>query len=152
MHTGGTLVVLVTRSCPTLCDPMDCSPPGSFLCPSDSPGKNTEWITIPFSRGSSQPGIEPGSPALQADSLPFERQGRPIPPFERVTQFPWVSHAYQRYTCSSTFVFLLFICLNINVIIKPAKESTGQEEEFFPSQQYQAPWGHWWSKVQRQRH
>ena len=27
------------QPCPTLCDPMDCSPPG--LCPWDSPGKNT---------------------------------------------------------------------------------------------------------------
>ena len=27
------------QSCPTLCDPMDCRPPGS--CPWDSPGKNT---------------------------------------------------------------------------------------------------------------
>ena len=31
--------VLVTQSCPTLCDPMDCSPP--FHCPWDFPGKNT---------------------------------------------------------------------------------------------------------------
>ena len=31
--------VLVTQSCPTLCDPMDCSP--SSFCPWDSPGKNT---------------------------------------------------------------------------------------------------------------
>ena len=28
------------QSCPTLCDPMDCSPPGSSVC-GDSPGKNT---------------------------------------------------------------------------------------------------------------
>ena len=27
--------------CPTLCDPMNYSPPGSSLCPWDSPGKNT---------------------------------------------------------------------------------------------------------------
>ena len=27
--------------CPILCDPMDCSPPGSSLCPWDSPGKDT---------------------------------------------------------------------------------------------------------------
>ena len=27
------------QSCPTLCDPMDCSPPGSW--PQDSPGKNS---------------------------------------------------------------------------------------------------------------
>ena len=33
-----------------------------------------EWVAYPFSRGSSQP----GSPALQADSLPFEPQGKPI--------------------------------------------------------------------------
>ena len=31
---------LVTQSCPTLCNPMDCSPPGS-VCPWDFPGKNT---------------------------------------------------------------------------------------------------------------
>ena len=34
------LVRLVTQSCPTLCDPLDCSPPG-FLRPWDCPGKNT---------------------------------------------------------------------------------------------------------------
>ena len=33
-------VCLVTQSCPTLCDPMDCSPPG-FSTHEDSPGKNT---------------------------------------------------------------------------------------------------------------
>ena len=31
--------VLVTQSCPTLCDPTDCSPPVSCSC--DVPGKNT---------------------------------------------------------------------------------------------------------------
>ena len=35
------VVVLVTKSCPTLCDPMDYSLPGSSD-PWDSPGKNTE--------------------------------------------------------------------------------------------------------------
>ena len=33
-------VWLVAQSCPTLCDPMDYSPPGSFVH-GDSPGKNT---------------------------------------------------------------------------------------------------------------
>ena len=33
-------VCLVTQLCPTLCDPMDCSPPGSSVH-GDSPGKNT---------------------------------------------------------------------------------------------------------------
>ena len=31
--------VLVAQLCPTLCYPMDCSP--QFLCPGNSPGKNT---------------------------------------------------------------------------------------------------------------
>ena len=36
-----------------------------------------EWVAIPFSRGSSNLGIEPGSFALQADSLPSEPSGKP---------------------------------------------------------------------------
>ena len=34
------MLYLVTQSCPALCDPMDCSPPGSSVH-RDSPGKNT---------------------------------------------------------------------------------------------------------------
>ena len=32
-----------------------------------------EWVAIPFSRGLPDPGIEPGFPALQVDSLPSDR-------------------------------------------------------------------------------
>ena len=35
-----------------------------------------EWIAYPFSRGLPNPGIEPGSPALQANSLPAELPGK----------------------------------------------------------------------------
>ena len=34
------MLCLVTQSYPTLCNPMDCSPPGPSVC-GDSPGKNT---------------------------------------------------------------------------------------------------------------
>ena len=44
----------------------------------DSPGKSSGVVAILFSRGSSNPGIEPGSLALQADSLPSEIQGSPL--------------------------------------------------------------------------
>ena len=40
---GGAMCICccsVAQSCPTLCDPMDCSPPGSSVH-EDSPGKNT---------------------------------------------------------------------------------------------------------------
>ena len=61
--------LLVSQSCPTLCDPMDWSLPGSSVR-GDCPGKNTEVDAMLSSRGSFNPGIEPRSPALQADSLP----------------------------------------------------------------------------------
>ena len=49
------LCVLVTQSCPTLCNPMDSSPPGSSVH-GILQARILEWIiTIPFSRGSSQP-------------------------------------------------------------------------------------------------
>ena len=36
-----------------------------------------KWVAYPFSRESSWPRIEPGSPALQADSWPAELPGNP---------------------------------------------------------------------------
>ena len=34
-----------------------------------------EWVAVPFSGNLPNPGIDPGSPALQADSLPAELLG-----------------------------------------------------------------------------
>jgi len=36
-----------------------------------------EWVAFPFSRVSSHLEIKPGSPALQADSLPTSHKGSP---------------------------------------------------------------------------
>ena len=36
-----------------------------------------EWVAVPFSRDLPNPGIEPRSPTLQADSLPSEPPGKP---------------------------------------------------------------------------
>ena len=44
---------LAAQSCPTLCDPTDCSPPGSSVH-GDSPGKNTGVGCHAFLQGSSQ--------------------------------------------------------------------------------------------------
>jgi len=45
---------LVTQSCPTYCDPMDCSPPSSSVH-AISQARLLEWVAISFSRGSFQP-------------------------------------------------------------------------------------------------
>ena len=68
--------VLVAQSCLTLCDPIDCSLP-SFSVHGIPQARMLECIAIPFSREHPNPGIEPWSPALQADSLPFELQESP---------------------------------------------------------------------------
>ena len=64
---------LVAQSCPTLCDPMDGSLPGSFVH-GDSPGKNTGMGCHALLQGifptqGSNPGLKHRSPALLADSL-----------------------------------------------------------------------------------
>ena len=52
--------VLVTQSCPTLCDTIDSSPPGSSVH-GILQVRILEWVVISFSRGSSQPrALNPG--------------------------------------------------------------------------------------------
>ena len=46
--------VLVTQSCPSLCNPMDSSPPASSIH-GILQARIQEWVAISFSRGSSQP-------------------------------------------------------------------------------------------------
>ena len=45
--------LLVAQLCPNLCNPMDCSPPGSTVHGILQAGI-LEWVAIPFSRGSSK--------------------------------------------------------------------------------------------------
>ena len=65
----------VAQSCPTLCDPMDCSLPAP---PSMEFSRQESWNMLPFpSPGDlSNPEIEPRSPAVQADTLPSETPGK----------------------------------------------------------------------------
>ena len=63
----------VSQACLALCDPIDCSPPVSSVhgilqsgLPCLSPGDLPD------------PGIEPRSPSLQVDSLPFELPGKHV--------------------------------------------------------------------------
>ena len=63
--------VKVAQLCPTLCDPMVYTVHGILQA------RILEWVAFAFSRGSSQPWIEPRSPTLQVDSSPAEPQGKP---------------------------------------------------------------------------
>ena len=71
-----SLLVKVAQSCPTLCDPMDCSPPGSSVC-GILQARILEWVAISFSRGSSQSRDRTPVSHLQADALTSEPPGKP---------------------------------------------------------------------------
>ena len=61
----------VTQSCPTLCDPVACSPPG-FSIHGILQVRILEWVAMPSSRDLPDPGIKPpfsAALALQAGSL-----------------------------------------------------------------------------------
>ena len=59
--------VLVSQLCQTFCSPVH----------GISQARILEWVPIPFSGDLPDSGIKPRSPALQADSLPFEPPGKP---------------------------------------------------------------------------
>ena len=80
------LKVLVTYSCPTLCDPMDCSLPGLSVN-GILQARILEWVAIPFSKGPSRPR---GRASVSCIAVRFfyrlSRQGSP-------------------YTCLPIFIF-----------------------------------------------
>ena len=51
-HGHSFVALLVAQSCPSLCDPVDCGPPGSSVH-GILQARILEWGAIPFSRGSS---------------------------------------------------------------------------------------------------
>ena len=68
--------VKATEWCLTLCDPMDCTPPGSSAH-EILQQEYCNGLPFPSPGDLANPGIKPGSPALQADSLPTESEGKP---------------------------------------------------------------------------
>ena len=77
MKSGWSITVIWEVS-ETLCDPMDCRLPGSSVHRRILQARVLEWVAISFSRGSFWPRDWTWSPALQADSLPFEPPGKPV--------------------------------------------------------------------------
>ena len=69
------MLCLVVQLCPTLCDPMDCSPPDSSVHWGFSRQEYWSGLPCPPQGDLPNPGIKPNSPALQADSVPSEPPG-----------------------------------------------------------------------------
>ena len=82
------LLCLVIQSCPTLCDPMDCSLPGSSVH-GILQAKILEWVAIPSSRGSSHQGLNPGLLHCRQIFYYLSHQGSP-----RILE--WVAYSFSR--------------------------------------------------------
>ena len=70
------VTVLIAQLCPTLCSSLDCSHQASQ---SMEFSRQEYWSGLPFPSPGDlpDPGIEPGSPALEADVLTSKPPGKP---------------------------------------------------------------------------
>ena len=97
--------MLVAQLCQTLCDPMDCSPPG-FSVHGILQARILEGVAIPFSRRSSWPRDQPWSPALQADFLPLKPPGKPWLPMMGTE--PWLPCSLQGQPWGRFIIYVSF--------------------------------------------
>ena len=65
------------QPCLSLCNPMDCSPPGSSVC-GILWARALRWVSMPFSRGPPDPETEPTAPELSRGSLPLVPPGKEV--------------------------------------------------------------------------
>ena len=98
--------MFVAQLWPTLCEPMDCSskvPLYMRLLMQEY------WNGLPFPSPGDlpDPGIEPRSPALQANTLPFELPGKP--PLLWVTHLEILERQYLNQRNQHLIVGILYI-------------------------------------------
>ena len=65
------------QSCPVLCDPVDCSPPGSSVH-GNLQARILKWVANPFSRGSSQPREQTQVSCIAGRLYCLSHQGNPL--------------------------------------------------------------------------
>ena len=146
----------VAQLCPTLCHPVVYNLPGSCIH-GIFQARILEWVAISFSRDLPDPGIEPRSPTLQADSLPSEPPGSPeiiyiyiyffffqiLLPYRLLQSIEYSSLCYPEGPCwLSVLYIVVYICQSqtsnilpfplpfgfLYVFIVPVKEETEEME------------------------
>ena len=119
----------VAKLCLTLCDPVDCSPPGSSVH-GILQARILEWVAISFSRNLPNSGIEPLSPALAGGFFTTE------PPEKPISVRTYI-HTYIHTDTYYIFFFLMFIYAFISAVRGPcccAQAFSGCcEQELHPS-------------------
>ena len=104
------------QSCPTLCDPMNYSPPQAPLSMGFS--RQEYWGGLPFPSPEDlpDPGIEPGSPALTGG---FFTTAPPTPQKKHNLNLPglWTLVSFRQYFCSLKH-FSSYVILNLGHVCK----------------------------------
>ena len=109
-----TCVCSVTQLCPTLCDPMDCSPSGSTVH-GISQARILEWVAISFSRGSSRPSNQTRTSSfiscIAGRFLTTEPPAVQLPSCVRLSATPWTAarQAFLFITNSQSLLKLMSI-------------------------------------------
>ena len=76
------------QSCPHLCDPMDCSPPGSSIH-GILQARLLKWVSMPSSRGTSQPRDQIWVSCIAGKFFTTEPLGKPLLTSPRLQLWGW---------------------------------------------------------------
>ena len=142
------VLCLLSQSCPTLCNPMNCSPPGSSVH-GILQARILEWVAMSSPGDLPNPGKEPRSPSLQAVHYRLSHQGLLSPEC-------WVKHTkiLQSSPCfnwgttsrvgslSKTSIFLSFGTMQFNPCIGSGlwNESRNSHSEAKRNLKFKGPW------------
>ena len=80
--------------CPTLCDPMDGSPPGSSI-PGILPARILEWVAISFSSACMHAKSLQSCPTL-CDPMDGSPPGSPVPGILQARTLEWVAISFSK--------------------------------------------------------
>ena len=114
-------VVSITQLCLTLCDPMDCSPPGSSIHGTFQ-ARILEWAAIPFSRGSSQTRDQNlGFSQCRQILYHLSHRGSPHVTIYIVNIYMYISHIFYLFVYHCTLSLLLCLgcckyCCNVHFL------------------------------------
>ena len=123
--------MLVTQSCLTLCNPVDCSPPGSSAC-SILRERILEWVATPSSRGSPQPRDRTQVSCIAGRFFTTEPPGKPhanIPPLQKCLreQFLILLSQLPDYTCVTRHPRLLHLGAQSQSLAKAGSPPRGRQ-------------------------
>ena len=106
------------QSCPTLCDPIDGSPPGS--CPGDSPGTDTGvgcHFLLPCMKGTGESEVAQSCLTLQ-DAMDCSPPGSSVHGIFQARVLEWGAIAFSNYMHSSHLINIMAIhtwtCINLD--------------------------------------